>query len=139
MSFQIKLCCCFIITLTTRDCIQARLNTLVGWGLQMFMKVLGLVSYMEKMISDPSEPTFVIRVCQICKIPKLWKNHDFLTISPIWKTYIRWKYVPKHPWPVQQLWQKNFPKNYSQFSENGHFLFLKNPFFKFHEILGEDT
>ena len=53
------------------DCIQARLNTLVGWGLQMFMKVLGLVSYMEKMISDPSEPTFVIRVCQICKIPKL--------------------------------------------------------------------
>ena len=53
------------------DCIQARLNTLVGWGLQMFMKVLGLVSYMEKMISDPSEPTFVIRVCQICTIPKL--------------------------------------------------------------------
>ena len=54
-----------------RDCIQARLNTLVGWGLQMFMKVLGLVFYMEKMISDPSEPTFVIRVCPICKIPKL--------------------------------------------------------------------
>ena len=53
------------------DCIQAGLNTLAGWGLQMFMKVLGLVSYMEKMISDPSEPTFVIRVCQICKIPKL--------------------------------------------------------------------
>ena len=45
----------------TKDCIQARLNTLVGWGLEMFMKVLGLVSYMEKMISDPSEPTFVIR------------------------------------------------------------------------------
>ena len=53
------------------DCIQAGLNTLVGWGLKMFMKVLGLVSYMEKMISDPSEPTFVIRVCQICTIPKL--------------------------------------------------------------------
>ena len=53
------------------DCIQVGLNTLVGWGLQMFMKVLGLVSYMEKMISDPSEPTFVIRVCQICTIPKL--------------------------------------------------------------------
>ena len=53
------------------DCIQAGLNTLVGWGLEMFMKVLGLVSFMEKMISDPSEPTFVIRVCQICKIPKL--------------------------------------------------------------------
>ena len=55
----------------TTDCIQAGLNTLVGWGLKMFMKVLGLVSYMEKMISDPSEPTFVIRVCQICTIPKL--------------------------------------------------------------------
>ena len=44
------------------DCIQAGLNTLVGWGLQMFMKVLGLVSYMEEIISDPSE---------ICTIPKL--------------------------------------------------------------------
>ena len=30
--------------LLIEDCIQARLNTLVGWGLQMFMKVLGLVS-----------------------------------------------------------------------------------------------
>ena len=60
-----------IVLHISRDCIQARLNTLVGWGLQMFMKVLGLVSYMEKMISDPSEPTFVIRVCQICTIPKL--------------------------------------------------------------------
>ena len=61
----------YLMHTLSEDCIQAGLNTLVGWGLQMFMKVLGLVSYMEKMISDPSEPTFVVRVCQICKIPKL--------------------------------------------------------------------
>ena len=52
------------------DFIQAGLNTLVGWGLQMFMKGFGLVSYKEKMTSDPLEPTFVIRVCQICTILK---------------------------------------------------------------------
>ena len=48
------------------DCIQAGLNTLVGWGLKMFMKVLGLVSYMEKMISD-----FYSDTARICKIPDL--------------------------------------------------------------------
>ena len=34
---------------------------------------------------------------------------------------------------------KKFSQNYSQFRENGQFLFLKNPFIKFHEILGEDN
>ena len=48
-----------------------------GRGAQILTKLFEGVPYMEKMISSPSEPFLVIRVCQKCQKTKKHEKTDF--------------------------------------------------------------